>query len=85
MCATCCVIGAFEQGVVVSSGRIRVSGLLSRGRRGMILTTNDGQVWIIESDDPTDDLVGSTTVVEGTIVGIDRLRADWIGVSKTSA
>ena len=51
----------------------------------MILTTNDGQVWIVESDDPTDDLVGSTTVVEGTIVGIDRLRADWIGVSRTSA
>lgn len=71
--------------MVVSSGRIRVSGLLSRGRRGMILTTNDGQVWIVESDDPTDDLVGSTTVVEGTIVGIDRLRADWIGVSRTSA
>lgn len=71
--------------MVVSSGRIRVSGMLSCGRRGMILTTNDGQVWIVESDDPTEDLVGSTIVVEGTIVGIDRLRADWIGVSRTSA
>ena len=71
--------------MVVSSGRIRVSGLLSNGRRGMLLTTNDGQVWIVESDDPTEDLVGSTIVVEGTIVGIDRLRADWIGVSRTSA
>lgn len=75
----CCVIGASEQGVIVSSGRIRVSGLLSRGRRGMFLTTKDDGVWIVESEDSADDLVGSTVVVEGTIVGIDRLRADWIG------
>lgn len=65
--------------MIVSSGRIRVSGLLSRGRRGMILTTKDDSVWIVESEGSTDDLVGSTVVVEGTIAGIDRLRADWIG------
>lgn len=79
MCAMYCVIGIFKQGEVVSSGRIRVSGLLSRGRRGMILTTKDDSVWIVESEGSTDDLVGSTVVVEGTIAGIDRLRADWIG------
>src|SRR3546814_2363592 len=59
MCATCCVIGPFEQGVVVSSGRIRVSGMLSRGRRGMILTTKSDKVWIVESEDVTDDLIRS--------------------------
>lgn len=79
MCATCCVIGAFEQGVVVSSGRIRVSGMLSRGRRGMILTTKSDEVWIVESEEVTDDLIGSNVTVEGAVAGMDRLRADWIG------
>ena len=79
MCATCCVIGAFEQGVVVSSGRIRVSGMLSRGRRGMILTTKSDEVWIVESEEVSDDLIGSNVTVEGVVAGMDRLRADWIG------
>lgn len=79
MCATCCVIGAFEQGVVVSSGRIRVSGMLSRGRRGMILTTKSDEVWIVESEEVPDDLIGSNVTVEGVVAGMDRLRADWIG------
>ena len=83
MCAMCCVTGASEQGVVVSSGRIRVSGMLSRRRRGMILTTNSDEVWVVKSDGPADDLVGSTVVVEGTISGIDRLRADWIGLARS--
>jgi hypothetical protein len=56
---TCCVVGASEQGVVVSSGRIRVSGMLSRGQRGMILTTKSDEVWIVESEEVTDDLFGS--------------------------
>lgn len=79
MCATYCVIGAFEQGVVVSSGRIRVSGMLSRGRRGLILTTKSDEVWIVESEEVTDDLIGSNVTVEGVVAGMDRLRADWIG------
>ena len=79
----CCVIGASEQGVIVSSGRIRVSGMLSRGRRGMILTTNDDEVWIIESEEPVDGLLGTDVIVDGTVVGLDRLKADWIGVSST--
>lgn len=79
MCAMCCAIGAFEQGVVVSSGRIRVSGMLSRGRRGMILTTKSDEVWIVESEEVTDALIGSNVIVEGVVAGMDRLRADWIG------
>src|SRR3546814_15707027 len=79
MCATCCVIGPFEQGVVVSSGRIRVSGMLSRGRRGMILTTKSDKVWIVESEAVTDDLIGSNVPVEGVVAVMVRHRADWIG------
>ena len=85
MYATCCAIGAFEQGVVVSSGRIRVSGMLSRGRRGMILTTKDDEVWIVEGEEAAGDLIGAAVVVEGVVVGIDRVRADWIGVSPHAA
>lgn len=69
----------------MSSGRIRVSGMLSRGRRGMILTTKDDEVWIVESEHSADDLIDTMVIVEGIIAGIDRLRADWIGVSRTSA
>ena len=79
MCAMYCAIGAFEQGVVVSSGRIRVSGMLSRGRRGMILTTKADEVWIVEGEEVADDLIGSKVIVEGVVAGMDRLRADWIG------
>lgn len=79
----CCVIGASKRGVIVNSGRIRVSGTLSRGRRGMILTTNDDEVWIIESEESVDGLVGTDVIVDGTVVGLDRLKADWIGVSST--
>lgn len=63
----------------MSAGRIRVSGTLSRGRRGMILTTKDNNVWIVESRDPVSQLPGSTVIVDGVIDGVDRLKADWIG------
>lgn len=36
-------------------------------------------LWIIESDESADRLVGNKVTVEGNIVGLDRLRADWIG------
>lgn len=63
----------------MNSGRIRVSGMLSRGRRGMILTTKSDEVWIVESEEVTDDLIGSNVIVEGVVAGMDRRRADWIG------
>ena len=53
--------------------------MLSRGARGMMLTTKNDEVWIVESEEAADDLIGSTVVVEGVVAGIDRLRADWIG------
>ena len=53
--------------------------MLNRGRRGMILTTKSDEVWIVESEEVTDDLIGSNVTVEGVVTGLDRLRADWIG------
>ena len=58
---------------------MRVSGMLSRGRRGMILTTKSDEVWIVEGEEVADDLIGSKVIVEGVVAGVDRLRADWIG------
>ncbi len=69
----------------MSSGRLRVSGMLSRGRRGMILTTKSDEVWIVESEEVTDDLIGSNVIVEGVVAGMDRLRADWLGVESHSS
>jgi len=79
MCAVYCAVGASEQEEFVSSGRIRVSGLLSRGRRGMILTTKADDVWIVEGEEVAGDLFGTQVIVEGVVAGMDRLRADWIG------
>ena len=53
--------------------------MLSRGRRGMIRTTKTDEVWIVESEEVADDLIGSKVIVEGVVAGMDRLRADWIG------
>lgn len=47
----------------------------------MILSTNDDEVWIIESEESVDGLIGMDVIVDGTVVGLDRLKADWIGVS----
>ena len=69
----------------MNSARMRVGGLLSRGRRGLILTTKAEEVWIVESEETPDDLVGSAVIVEGTLAGIDRLRADWIGAAPQAA
>ena len=57
----------------------RVAGLLGRTRRGLILTTEINEVWVIEYDEPCDELIDSTVIVDGAMSGIYRLRADWIG------
>ena len=54
-------------------------GILSRGQRGLILTTNENAVWILERDESGDELVGNKVIVEGVVSGFDRLRIDWIG------
>ncbi|WP_308422618.1 MULTISPECIES: DUF5818 domain-containing protein [Sphingomonadaceae] len=69
----------------MSAGRIRVSGTLGSGRRGMILTTSADDVWIVECDDVREDFIGSTVTVEGVAAGMDRIRADWLGVESHSS
>ena len=63
----------------LSGSRKRVVGILSHGQRGLLLTTNEDEVWILERDESGDDLVGSKVIVDGVVTGFDRLRVDWIG------
>lgn len=64
--------------------RIRVTGLLSRGSRGFVLSATEDGLWVIDADGPLDQLVGENVIAEGTIVGLDRLKADWIGIASAS-
>lgn len=60
---------------------MRVSGTLSRGRRGLNLTTEQGELWVLEADQDIDHLIGGRVLAEGIPEGLDRLRADWVGIA----
>jgi len=64
---------------------MRVSGTLSRGRRGLNLTTEQGEIWVLEADQDVDHLIGGWVLVEGIPKGLDRLRADWVGIPTENA
>jgi hypothetical protein len=70
---------ALLKGVSVSTDRIRLSGHLGLGNRGLVLNTKDEALWIVESEELVDQLLGTEVIVEGTVVGLDRVKADWIG------
>lgn len=59
--------------------------MLDLGNRGLLLTTADSKLWVIESDLQAEHLVGQDVTAEGTTIGFDRLRADWIGPAQTAA
>lgn len=68
----------------MSTSRVRVTGMFTRGKRGFVLSTKDDGLWIVESDEPAEQFVGTDVVVEGTVVGLDRVHADWIGATSLS-
>lgn len=68
----------------MSSARIRVTGILSQAQRGLVLTTESAEVWVIEAESVRDASLGSRVTVEGVIAGLDRIRADWIGYSNAT-
>lgn len=69
----------------MSSARIRISGTLSRAPRGLLLTTVSAEVWVIECEPVADTCLGTRVTVEGVIAGLDRVRADWIGVDSQAS
>jgi hypothetical protein len=74
----CCAIGAENEGI--SEYRAPADCWnIDRVKRGLILTTDQHEIWVIEAEDNVDSLLGSKVIVDGVITGIDRVRADWIG------
>lgn len=65
----------------MADDRRRISGILSLGTRGLVLTTDGNELWVVQTDRSADELIGATVTVEGTVTGLDRIRADWIGAS----
>lgn len=49
------------------------------------MTTDDGELWVVDTDDDVAHLTDHRVVVEGTASGLDRLRADWIGAAPHAA
>jgi hypothetical protein len=62
--------------------RVRVSGRLGQAARGPILTTADGSVWVLQSDAIEDGSAGEQVTVEGVVIGLDKLKVDWVGVAQ---
>lgn len=59
--------------------RRRIAGRLDYGPRGMHVVTEAGDRWVVENQDIEPELIGRQVVAEGTVVGLDRLKVDWIG------
>lgn len=56
--------------------------MLGRASRGLILTTDDSELWVVDTDDDVIAFIGRRVLVEGTAAGLDRLKADWIAVAE---
>lgn len=63
----------------LSGVRKRVSGQLTQGARSLILTTDEGDVWIVDAADIDSSLIGRKVKLEGVATSSDRICADWIG------
>ena len=59
--------------------RRRLSGRLDHGPRGLTILTDAGDLWVLEQEDVDSDLLGRLVIAEGVLVGLDRLKVDWIG------
>lgn len=63
---------------MTSAKRIRVSGQIKQSVRGIILTSGEDVVWVLE---PTDDIqlpANGKVIVEGIKIGFDRLSVSWM-------
>lgn len=62
----------------VSKGtRIRLSGKRRNSRRGPLLVTADGDVWVLEGTDEVELPSKGDVIVEGVKTGFDRIRIEW--------
>ena len=63
----------------VSTNRKRINGRLESVPRGVALVTDGGDHWVLEDLDPGHDDLGFEVTAEGVVVGLDRLRVEWLG------
>ena len=64
---------------VMSTNRMRISGRLEHLPRGVAIVTDAGDHWVLEDVDPEHDHFGNEVTAEGEVIGLDRLRVDWLG------
>ena len=63
------------------SRRLRMSGVLNHGGRGLSIVTESGDLWVLEREEVDSEFLGCLVTVEGIQTGYDRLKVDWIGPS----
>lgn len=63
----------------MNSNRKRISGRLELSPRGAAIVTDAGDHWILEGWEPSNDDFGFEVTAEGLVVGLDRLRVEWMG------
>lgn len=65
----------------MNMNRKRVTGRLEQVARGFAVITEAGDHWILEDFEPSNDNIGFEVTAEGIVVGLDRLRVEWLGSS----
>jgi len=68
---------------IAANKRKRITGVLELGPRRPQIVTVTGDRWSLDCDDIAPDLVGHEVTVEGILTAMNRIKADWIGVSET--
>lgn len=63
----------------MNSNRKRVSGRLELSPRGAAIVTDAGDLWVLEGCEPSNDDIGFEVTAEGIVIGLDRLRVEWLG------
>lgn len=65
---------------IMNTNRKRISGRLEHLPRGAVIVTDAGDHWVLEDIEPSNDAFGSEVTAEGVVVGLDRLRVEWLGL-----
>jgi hypothetical protein len=64
---------------IMNTNRMRISGRLEHLPWGYAIVTASGDHWVLEDIEPASDHFGNEVTAEGEVVGLDRLRVDWLG------
>ena len=65
--------------LLMNTNRKRISGRLEHLPRGVTIVTDAGDHWVLEDFEPANDHFGNEVTAEGEVVGLDRIRVDWLG------